>query len=73
MTGFLFPFTNSLPFLSSCHHSQIIQSKVASPDKSTLSKVHRDKSRIAKGARKELHTFAADVLDKLPLCANIDD
>jgi hypothetical protein len=65
-----FPFINSLLFLLSYHHSQIM---VSSPNKSVLSKVHRDKSRITKGARKELHTFAADALDKLPLSANIDD
>ena len=52
----------------------IMKSKVASPpDKSTLSKIHRDKSRIVKGARKELHTFAADALDKVKSSANIDD
>ena len=50
-----------------------MKSKVASPDKSTLSKVHQDKSGIVKGARKELHTFAAAALDKLASSANIDD
>jgi hypothetical protein len=50
-----------------------MESKVVFPHKSTLSKVHRDKSRMAKGARKELHTFAADALNKLPSSINIDD
>src|SRR5204863_7253083 len=76
MMGFLISFVPTTPCLS--YHLVfvivIMKSKVtSSPDKSILSKIHPDKSRIVKDARKELHTFAADALDKLKSSANIDD